>query len=374
MFRIHLLLILFWLSVYNAFSESLPPDSIKRDISLGINLYWGYLQYHHQEMKILQESPAQALEFSLSTCGDGSKLWHSFYRNPQYGISYKLMNLGSQSILGYAHCIFPFIEIPITKQNNTFALDFRTAAGIGYMRKVYNPQTNNQNSAISTHLNAYINLGLNTKFRVTNYAWITGGVNLTHFSNGSVKKPNYGLNYTLVSIGLLYKDLEHIPPKNGQYAHSYEKGRLLFTGATSRKEAVGIGGAKFWVASTQLEYSIPVATPLFRAGVSLDFMYDKSNSLILDNNNISWESNWDIAKLGAAISTEFILEKTSLVLYLGGYYHNLSRNTSNQWIYQRIALRYRFTERFWGHIALKTHWNIADYLEFGVGYKVIGLN
>lgn len=284
------------------------------------------------------------------------------------------MDLGNRSILGYAHCIFPFIEIPITQQSNSFEIDFRTAAGIGYMRKVYNPQTNYQNSAISTNMNAYIDLGLMANVRVAKNIWVTGGAHLTHFSNGSVKKPNYGLNYTLVSVGFLYKEMEHNPLKKGQYAYSHEKGRLLFTGATSRKESVGIDGPKFWVTSSQLEYSIPIVTPLFRAGVSLDFMYDKSNSLILDNSNIQWESDWQIAKFGAAISTEFILEKTSLVLFLGGYYHNLSRTVNNQWVYQRIALRYRFTERFWAHFALKTHWNIADYLELGVGYKVFGLN
>ncbi|MDX9846130.1 MAG: acyloxyacyl hydrolase [Tenuifilaceae bacterium] len=366
------LLILFWFSTCNAISASLPPDSVNRDISPGINLYWGYLQYHHQEMKILQEAPARALELSLSTRGDGSRLWHSFYCNPKYGISYKLMDLGSQSILGYAHCFFPFIEIPITQQSSSFEIDFRAGAGIGYMRKVYNPQTNHQNSAISTHINAYIDLGLLARVRVAKNTWVTGGAHLIHFSNGSLQKPNYGLNYTLVSLGLVYKKLEPNLNKKGQYAYSQEKSRLLVTGATSRKEAVGIGGPRFWVASSQLEYSIPVVTPLFRVGVSLDFMYDKSNSLILDNSNIHWDSDWETAKLGAAISTEFILEKTSLVLNFGGYYHNLSRSISNQWVYQRIALRYRFTQRLWAHIALKTHWNIADYLEVGIAYKVFG--
>lgn len=374
MHRITCLLVFFSFSVSYAFPASLPPDSVSRNTSLGINLYWGYLQYHHQEMKILREHPARAAEFSYSTRGDGSKMWHSFYRNPQYGISYKLMNMGNRSILGYAHCFFPYIDIPIIPQNNSYSFAFHTGAGIGYMKKVYDSQTNNQNSAISTSINAYIDLGLMANVRIAKNIWLTGGAHLSHFSNGSVKKPNYGLNYTLVSVGLLYKEKEHIPLKMGQYVYSDEKGRLLITGASSRKEVLGIDGPRFWVTSSQLEYSIPIVTPLFRAGVSLDFMYDKSNSLILDNNNIQWESNWQIAKLGAAISTEFILEKTSLVLFLGGYYHNLSRTVNNQWVYQRIALRYRFTERFWAHLALKTHWNIADYLEFGISYKVFGLN
>lgn len=367
--RITCFITLIFLVSNNAFSTYTQSDSTQNSVGVGINLNWGYLQYHHQEMEILKEHPTRAIEISLITRGNGNKLWHSFYRNPEYGITYKLMDLGSRSKLGYSHCIFPFINLPIILPTHNLLASFRAGTGLAFMQKIYNPLNNPQNSAISTHINAFINFGLIANIRIANSIWLSGGAHLAHFSNGSVKKPNYGLNYTLVSLGVVFREKATISAKNGHYAHSDEKSRILVVGTASRKEAVGFGGPKYLVTSGSVEYSYPIATPLFRTGLSLDFMYDKSNSYILQSENIQYESDWQVAKLGTAVSTEFILDKLSLVLYFGAYYHNLSRDINNQWVYQRIAMHYRLNSRIWAHIALKTHWNVADYLELGIAFK-----
>jgi hypothetical protein len=59
----------------------------------------------------------------------------------------------------------------------------------------------------------------------------------------------------------------------------------------------------------------------------------------------------------------------SLSLQIGDYLYNKLRVANKEKLYQRISLRYRFSNRLWIYAGLKTHWNVADYIEFGVAFK-----
>jgi len=148
------------------------------------------------------------------------------------------------------------------------------------------------------------------------------------------------------------------------------KNRLLLTFSGFYKEALDYGGPKYNVASGSIEYSYPLWSSLFRVGASLDYMCDQSHGAILERNNVAYKSDWELAKLGVAANAEIILDRLSLILHFGGYYHNLSRDIRNQWVYQRVGLRYQLTPSLWAHLALKTHWNLADYIELGLAVKV----
>ena len=349
-----------------------PSDSttIAAINALGIDHYWGYLQYHYPEMAVLKQNPAQGLKLSYVTRGNGSKYWHNAFRNPKIGLSYMLMDLGHRKALGIAHTLSPFIAIPLVDNRNRLYADFKTSAGLAYMPKVYNSEYNNLNTAISTHLNVYIDLGLRLTYQFSNKINLNAGLHIAHFSNGSIKKPNYGLNYTLLAVGLQYGNLKSDVKKAGNFTYQNEKHRFLLTTAGSMKEAIGIGNPSYWVVTGSFEYSHHIFWPLLRAGISFDFMHDHSQGIVLSTNSIIYSNNWELTKLGIAATTEVMLDRLSLILHFGGYYYNLSSDTKNQWVYQRVGLRYRFTNRIWAHLALKTHWNIADYIEFGIAVKV----
>lgn len=338
--------------------------------SVAIDIYWGYLQYHHHEMTPLKQGSAQAVKLSYIFSSNGNKQWHMAYNYPNAGISYTLMDLGQRSILGYAHSVTPFMSIPLFNKGKKFSFDFYTAAGVALMPKTFHPVSNSQNTAISTHINTNIDLGLSASYHVNNNLIVNAGAHITHFSNGSIKKPNYGLNYTLLSLGIQYGNFNAKPKNHEEKKVRSEKHRILLAILGSTKQAVAFNDPNFCVASGSIEYSHKVWSPLFRVGGSLDFMYDNSHSLILHNHSIAYGSDWELAKLGMAVNAELILNRLSLILHFGGYYHNLSRKIKNQWVYQRVGLRYRFTNGLWAHVALKTHLNIADYIEFGLAFKL----
>jgi len=358
--------ILALLYCHNASSANADTTTLKQ--GLGFRVHTGVLQYHHREMEILRSKPSTAIEILYVLKGKGEEPWHRFYGYPQYGVSYFFMDLGSREILGYSHAIYPFINFNVYSPTKNVNIGLLAGSGLGYVTKAYHRTQNFKNTAISSHFNAFINLGATLSYSLSSHIALNANFNLVHFSNGSYKKPNSGLNYSLLSVGANYT-LKSIKTSSIKaYPFLAEKHRLMVLGVASQKEVKGAGGPKYSVSSFSVEYSYPIKN-LWRVGLSGDFMYDTSNKFILDYQYVNWETPWQIAKGGIAINTEFILNRFSTIFALGNYVYNL--DSSNGKVYQRVSLRYRPTYRIFLHLALKTHWTIADYIEVGVGFKIL---
>lgn len=372
MVRLYLFAFTVFLSVQyqTSYANNDLQDSSKNDHRLKIHFYSGILQYHHKQMEIMLDQRSKAVEFSYALSGDGKKLWHTFYNFPEYGLSYNFMDLGSRSILGYSHAIYPFITFPLLNQSKRFQIGLHVGPGISYVTKVYDRTENFKNSAISSHFNAFINLGSKISYKISRRATLEASTNLIHLSNGTFKKPNSGLNYTFFSLGFSYLNKSYPKFNELLYSFSDEKNRILLTGVGSYKEVKGAGGPKYWVGSFSVEYSRPIKK-LWRYGFSWDLMYDDSNGYILYTEQVPWESKWETFKSGITLNTEIILDKLSAVFHFGGYVFNKNNPDNNGTIYQRLGLRYRTSNKVWFHLALKTHWGSADYVEFGLAYKIL---
>jgi hypothetical protein len=342
-------------------------DSTTKGSMISANLISGVLMYHHKEMEILREKPVGAIELSWIFHGNGNKLWHQFYHYPEYGLSYVFMDLGSPTILGYSHGLLPFVNFPVTPFNHKLSAGFRVGGGISYITKKYHRTENFKNSAISTHINALVSFNLEGRYNITNDLSARLGFHLTHLSNGTIKKPNAGLNYPMISLGLAYCYKNQKISNENRLKFVDRQNRFQFFGYGSYKEAKGAGGPKYGVGAISMEYSRPIKT-LWRYGIALDLMYDESSAFIMEYKEIPYDTKWQTVSSGVTINTEIMLDRLSAVVHFGKYIQNPSREGGA--LYQRIGLRYRFVNRFWMHLALKTHWGSADYIEFGLGYKI----
>ncbi|MBW6482993.1 MAG: hypothetical protein K0B10_08015, partial [Vicingaceae bacterium] len=62
----------------------------------------------------------------------------------------------------------------------------------------------------------------------------------------------------------------------------------------------------------------------------------------------------------------------SYMVQMGGYL--LSAYKGDGLVYHRITSRYYINEQFFVNLGLKSHWAVADFIEFGVGYKFNSLS
>jgi len=342
-------------------------DSTSTTHSIGFRISSGILIPHERSLKPLKKGNIKSFELSYSLIKYDSKAWRSFYNHPEVGVSYMFMDLGYQEVLGYSHSIYPYIEFPIIKHNRSLALGFKVALGLSYFTKMYDSISNRSNIAISTPINMYASLGLNLSYRFADKVSANVGVNASHFSNSSIKKPNYGLNIPLLNIGFNYNFNSNARTFSKTRDFDTEKTEWLIIITGGVKETKDPGGSKYGIGSFSVEYSKPFKTFL-RYGASFDYMYDGSTFVHFREDSVPYHSRFKASKAGISLLGEMSLYRLSAFGNLGIYIYNYDKQLSA--IYQKVGLRYRITESIHTQIALKTHLNVADYFEFGVGLRL----
>lgn len=139
-------------------------DTIHISNHLSFKLYTGTIVPHEKPLKPLKKGIINAFELSYSIIKSDGRTWHQYYNNPEVGISYMFMDLGYREVLGYSHCIFPYIIFPMTTQDKPFSINLRVASGISYITKIYDSLTNPKNIAISSYLNYYASFNFNLNY------------------------------------------------------------------------------------------------------------------------------------------------------------------------------------------------------------------
>lgn len=341
-------------------------DSTSTSTSIGFRYNTGALIPHDKPLVPLKKDAINAIEIYYSFHRIDNKQWHTYFNNPEVGVAYMLMDLGYKDVLGYSHSLYPFITFPLSKPNKPLSLNFRMAMGLSYISKIYDSISNPLNMAISTPISLYFSFGLNLKYRLNQKMSVTLGLFGSHYSNGSIKKPNYGLNILNSNFGLSYNFSKAV--KKAKFYQKLDDDKTRWMGILSGgiKETKDPGGSKYGIGSLSIEYSKPIKT-LLRYGATIEYMYDGSTLLHFKLDSIPYQSKLKASKLGFAIMGELSLYRLSAFANFGIYLYNIDKQ--NKVVYQKIGIRYRLTNAISAQIVLKTHSTVADYFDLGIGYR-----
>jgi len=335
----------------------------------GSSVHTGFLINHHNNMRILNETTPFALEIFVAKPTGGEKEWHSFYRNPLYGVSCMMLHTGSPSYLGKAHAVYPFMNFFLIGAHRTVNMNMRLGSGIAYVEKKFDRFDNYKNRAISTHLNVLLSFRMECRVRVASPLYLSGGWGLTHISNGAFTKPNAGLNYITAFAGANYAfgrerivktvdpTSEHDAERKWHYTVYLSGGVKSYTINDDTQYATW--GLSFEASRTHLAFT--------RFSGVLDFFYDTSDYFYLLEKEVETSKIQNI-KPALAAGYEFLFGALSAHVQMGGYLY--TQNTYYGWLYQRLALSYRLTQWLNFRLGLKTHWGQADYIELSFGYRI----
>ena len=336
------------------------------DLSYRTESYYGFILNHHPHMKHLTQAHFPAFEFSVEKQTDGSAEWHQYYRYPKIGLSFWYSSLGKNEYLGYSLALIPYIDFPLIKKKSRYKTYFQLGCGIGYLSNPFDRIDNIKNNAIGSHYNATIRVMLDQYYKINDNFNISTGIGLTHFSNGAVTMPNYGINNATIKFGLTY-----IPSiterKNIKFEKkSIPKWQFDIYSLTGIKENYPPCGPKYW--STTLCADI---VHLVNRGIDIysgiDFIYDEAKKNILMTDSVIINNNIEYVQCGLKTAIAWKMNNFSIHLQLGAYIYTKCKK--NAYIYDRLMLRYKFREHWLFNIALKTHYGRADVFEWGIGYR-----
>lgn len=333
---------------------------------------YGFLIAHHTEMAIYN-SHFPSFEFSIAYATYGKRQWENLYNYPALGLSYWNAWLGNSSDLGQAHAMFPFINFPLIKHDK-HELNFRLGAGMAYLTKKFDRLTNYKYNAIGSHLNAAVNLQLEFRWKPLHHLQLSTGVQLMHFSNGSIKTPNYGLNIPAITAGAAFRlnrensyIQRRIRPSLTMYefdGRDYIDVKLGTTFAI--KEMGDTDGQRFYVYSGFVS-ALKTLSYKHRLGLCFDVSWDGSDARLINHSSDEPYKKIALTKPGLSIAYELVLARTSFDLNLGFYLGG--KDKSEGMTYYKFGIHYLISKHVFANLTLKTHFARADYVGAGLGYR-----
>jgi hypothetical protein len=337
--------------------------------------YYGWTLDHHIEMEPFQRH-YPAYEISLMKATYGRTRWEYKYNYPFIGVSYWYSGLGNTPTLGSAHAVFPFINFPLLNREG-FNFYFRLGVGLAYLTKPYDRYENYGNLAIGSHLNGAVNLLVEGRWRMGRRFMAAAGVGLMHFSNGAIKLPNYGVNIPCAHAAVSYRltrENVHLRRKLLPELYPFEFDGKKFLnldlnvgfGVKDMQATLGNGNL-FLVTTGYVNLMLPVSFKS-RFGLGFDASYDASDEKTLEMKGIEPNHRINLVKTGINAAYELEFSRMSIMLNLGSYISGLDK--SDGYVYEKLAIRVGITRNIYGSLMLKAHYAKADYITFGVGYRL----
>lgn len=346
-----------------------PPSKFE----IGVNIHPGFLIAHRPDSRNLAGySFGTEVLINQKYFSESSKLWTS-YRGIQRGLSIFYFDLGDKDLLGNAIGISPNITTTLLSNNNA-SLKLRAGTGIAYLSKKFDAMSNRRNMAIGSHLNGVMQMTVFAQYE-TDRLRLNAGAGITHFSNASFKFPNLGVNMPNVFLGA---QADFNTGSLFLYDLIKDKGYINMGGLELRlgyayKESGLVKPQSFHIRQLHAAYTMYPKNfrghRMWRTG--FDMNLDKTYAYSLnDKVDLTSIALIDQLELGVFGGTEWRLGKVDCYFDLGFYV--FKPNQHKFFTYQKLGFKYNVTPQIFLQSALKTHFGIADYFEWGIGYRLRG--
>lgn len=308
------------------------------------------------------------------------------YGGAYQGIGVAYYDFGNPDELGNPVAAYLFQGARIARISPRLSFDYEWNFGLSFGWKPYDEETNRLNMMMGSKMNAFLNVDFFLNWMVTRKVDFSAGVSLSHFSNGNTKFPNAGLNSVGLRAGLTYnfgRNPSEAPTTTAYPAFprhfSYD---LTLFGSWRRK---GIEDGDIQVAAldayTVVGFNFASMYNFgykFRAGVSLDGVYDGSANISIADQLVPMGGRPDLVvekpgfdrqiALGVSARGEFVMPYFNIGIGLG--VNVLHKGGDLKSFYQMLTLKVAVTHSSYVHIGYSLRdFHMPNFLMLGVGYR-----
>lgn len=348
------------------------------------------IKYHHGRflknsgsLDDIMDNPYDAVNIRIGFQSDGSKQkWDQIYGFPVYGVGFYSAYFNGGE-LGSPQALYMFMRAPVKRWKN-LTWNWELSAGLSYGFYAYDPNTNPDQQVIGSEQNVYFNVATGLSYQIKNRWDITFDMDMTHFSNGSTRTPNIGVNLAGLALGARYNfnpvrnytkdiDKDYRPQTRATFERKeipkyLRHLEVIFFGSIGGKTTTTqiYDGPTYFVSSASVDLAWAYHH-IGKAGIGFDVFYE---SALRDYpEKIENASLGDLTYSGIHIAHYLKMYRLTLVTQLG---FNLSDYVSHKGnTYIQVGGSYDITENFFARAALKTrNGAIADFIEWGVGYRI----
>jgi Lipid A 3-O-deacylase (PagL) len=341
---------------------------IEYNASIGIKPQYGFLVAHRPSVLYLAQQHVPSVEIFYQQ-NPKSKSLNEIYNTPKLGYALNLLDFRNSKYLGKAISLDRYVEIQINRKKGKIIAHL--GAGVGCLTKSFDRIERNKNIAIGSKLNMHLSIGANYE-REVGRVLISCGFVFNHYSNGSFKTPNLGLNVPALQLGAGYIFSRKLISENKEKINFVKCNYITINSSYGIKETYDSYDQKFSIYTTGAAYNREISPKSILIG-GLDIIYNQSlNARIKFDLLPEPKNKLQLTQLGVNIGYGLKLNNLHLVFQSGFY--AISQYKGDGLIYSRLSSRYYMNDKFFLLLALKTHFAKADYGEIGLGIKITGKN
>jgi hypothetical protein len=391
-FKKHFVAFLIFISPLLTFSQvdttQMPKDAVDRKFAFQAMYQYGYvfatnefLRGVNAQSSRIDDYEAFSLKFSLQTTG--KKYWEQSYKYPQYGLGVYAADFFNLSEIGFPVSVYGFFNAPFHRWNKLL-FNYEIGFGATFNWKSFNPLTNQYNVAIGAGESFLIDAGLNLQYLITKRVEIGAGFSLTHFSNGALKKPNFGINTLAPKISIKYnfydkpvlhkQEIPLFTPHNEWLISAFGglKNVIFDTlNIAILEKYEGVNFPVFGISSVfnrQVSFKSKIgfgATLTYNGAVNAQASVE-ANELEPEDGNFG-----DKILLSIYPSYEVVINKASVIMQPAFYIYRRKLDNQSTVFHQRIGLKYHITDRVFIGITLVDYkFHISDFIEWNLGYRI----
>ena len=340
-------------------------DTEKASFGISAIFHQGAILPHRKIVSEIGGKATKSFELSVYKNTFGKKDWQQLHNYPRLGVSVIAMNLGNEKELGNGYGIFSFIEL-LSNHQRKISWNIKLGYGLGYIEKPFDRETNFKNVAIGSNFNALIYANSSWSVKFYKSVKLSLGLSIVHFSNASSSRPNLGINILSLNSGIFYA----FGKKEKYFAHKINKRPRKWIkslrGTFGVKEIPPAEGSKYFVSAYSFDF-MKARAQKSSIGFGADLFYNLSLTQAIENDSTSTLSSFNNFRVGIAGIYAFDFGRVSLALEMGAYV--FSRYKKQGLIYNRLFTKFNLNDKLFFTVGLKTHYFVADFPEFGIGYK-----
>lgn len=355
--------LLFFVIAFTAQGQEVGPASTPPWV-LGARSHFGFLWPHRPSAWYLVEGHASAFEVFGERKFRNDKAWQRLYKGAGYGFGAMYSGMANPDVIGGGVRLIPYLHLPFV-EGKYGSFGMRLGWGIGYIFKKFHRTDNIKQIANGSRINTAIQLMLEYHVDVRRLRFTTG-LSIDHWSNGSVVLPNLGLNLISLNAGVGYALKDHIVRSSTPDTTSYQRRarEITVVGAFAISEVGRPLSGQYSVYSVigQVQWAV---TPKSSIAAGLDIF--NKGSLVTNHPELKDQSRLQHTQAGLHGGWALGFGRGEIMVQMGAYVHSPFEDESP--LFHRLGMRYRSGDHVVWHIALKSHWAVADHWEWGVGYR-----
>jgi len=300
--------------------------------------------------------------------------WVKEYNYPETGISLTYQDLHHPS-LGKMYAAFFHYQFFFSPRSRPAQWYIRIGNGVGYNTNPYDKITNPKNNVFGSHILYAFQLSVRFRYSFPSAPWIMeAGPGFYHYSNGSWKTPNLGLNLPGFHLAIYYRassppsEIEQEPQTVTYFPREWN----VFIRLGFHETLVpGLGLHPSYTAGITHEWH-PSYKHIYYAGAEIMASQSLKEYLIYQDIAFgTYNGNIPDYKRAAVIAGyRMYMDRTRLGAGVGVYFYNPSGEPKP--VYFRLSYQKQLVRNWILGVSLKTHYFTAEIIDVGLHYLIPG--